>query len=82
MKVVVTVTREYEFDAARTLTEPSFDPPPQDSDEDAKREWMRESFWELCGWQNDRDHVDGKFVWLLTEDDEYDFEWERRECSH
>lgn len=77
MRVTVTVTREYEFDTERTLTEPSFDPPPKDADEDDKREWLRESFYELCGWAHDRDHVDGKYVWLVEDDEDHDFRWER-----
>lgn len=75
MKVEVSVTRTYEMNEARVLAEPGFDPPPPDADEDDKREWLIESFYELCGFGRDQDHVDGKFVWLISEDGDSDFRW-------
>lgn len=78
MKVVVTVTREYEMDQAKILAEAGFDPPPPDTPEDEKRAWLRESFYELCGWGRDHDHLDGSYVWLVDEDGDADFWWPRK----
>jgi hypothetical protein len=75
VKVEVTTTRVYEMDEQRILAEVTFDPPSPDTPEDEKREWLRESFWELCGTWADRDHVDGKYVWLVDEDADSDFWW-------
>lgn len=75
MKVVVNVTREFEMDEQRVLNEPGFDPPAADASIDEKRRWLRESFWELCGWDRDADHVDGTFVQNVDEDADADFFW-------
>src|SRR5207302_6418297 len=77
MKVEVTITRVYEMDEERVLAEPAFDPPSPDTPYDEKRSWLRESFWELCGFDRDHDHVDGAYVWLVDEDDDADFWWPR-----
>ena len=77
MRVTVVVERVYEMDEARILSEPGFAPPSQDASEDEKHRWLRESFYELCGEDRDEDHVDGKYVWLVREDGEHDFEWPR-----
>lgn len=75
MRVEVTITRRYEMDAARVLAESSFEPPPPDAPEDEKREWLRESFWELCGFWRDADHLDGRYVWLVDDDSDAYFWW-------
>lgn len=75
MRVVVTVTREYEMDEARILAERSFEPPPSDATQDEKKAWLRESFYELCGFDRDKDHLDGSYVSLVRDDGEADFEW-------
>ena len=73
----MTVTRVYEMDEARVLAEPAFEPPPADADEYDRREWLIESFYELCGWGRDQDHLDGRYVWLVDEDGVAEFEWPR-----
>ena len=77
MKVVVEITREFDVDEAKLLTEPTFDPPPADASEEDKRAWLRESFYELlCDFRtSDADHVDGSFVKLVDEDSYTDFRW-------
>lgn len=75
MRVEVTITRTYEMDEKRVLDQRDFDPPPQDAPDAEKRAWLVESFWELCGFERDQDHVDGKYVWLVDEDDDTDFWW-------
>ncbi len=75
MRVEVTVTRVYEMDEARVLAEPGFEPPPSNATEAEKREWLIESFYELCGWSRDRDHLDGGYVWLMNSDEDSDFVW-------
>lgn len=78
MKVTVTVTRVYEMDEQRVLSEPGFAPPAPDASEDEKRRWLRESFYELCGFDRDQDHVDGKYVWGVDEDSDTEFAWPRQ----
>lgn len=73
MRVELTVTKTFEMDEARVLSEPGFEPPPVDADDNERRAWLRESFWELCGFDRDKDHVDGKYVWLVREDSDSDF---------
>ena len=75
MKVVVTVTREYEMDEKRVLNQRDFDPPPADASNAEKRAWLQESFWELSGFERDQDHLDGKFVWNTDEIGDTEFEW-------
>src|SRR5690242_1196301 len=75
VKVVVTVTREYEMDEARILDRWDFDPPPHDAPNAEKREWLIESFWELCGFERDQDHLDGTYVHLDAESSDTDYEW-------
>lgn len=75
MKVIVTVTREYEMDEKRILTEPGFAPPLTSESTTVKRAWLAESFYELCGFQRDQDHVDGTFVRNTDEFGDTEFEW-------
>ncbi len=75
MIVTLYVRRTYEMDEARILAESSFDPPSTDASESEKRRWLRESFFELAGFDRDEDHVDGKYVWLLDEDTDAEFDW-------
>jgi hypothetical protein len=75
VKVEITVTRVYDMDEQRVLSEPSFDPPASDAPLQEKRRWLVDSFYELCGWQRDQDHVDGSYVGLSDEYDSVDFEW-------
>lgn len=62
MRVVMTVSREFEMDEQRCLAEASFDPPAPDATVDEKQEWLEETFYELCGFERDEDHVDGSYV--------------------
>lgn len=75
MKVIVTVTREYEMDEARALTEPLFEPPAVDAAPEEKRRWLRESFYELCGFERDEDHLDGSYIRNTDEIGNTEFEW-------
>jgi len=75
MKVTVTVTREYEMDEKRVLSEPGFEPPSADAPVEEKRRWLEESFYELYGFERDRDHLDGSFVWNTDEICDTEFEW-------
>ena len=77
MRVVVEITREFEVDAQRILTEPTFAPPSPDASEEEKRDWLRESFYELLFdfRTSDADHVDGQYVKLVDEDSYTDFRW-------
>ena len=77
MKVTIEITRYFEVDEQRILAEPTFAPPPADASEDEKRDWLRESFYELLFdfRTSDADHVDGKYVRLVDEDSYTDFEW-------
>lgn len=74
MKVTVTVTRVYEMDATKVLSEPTFAPPAADVPNFEKERWLRESFYELCGFDRDEDHVDGTYVKLVDESSETEFE--------
>lgn len=29
-----------------------------------ERDSLRETFWELCGYERDQDHIDGTYVWV------------------
>lgn len=78
MIVRITVEREYEMDEHRVLTEPGFEPPPLGVSEDTEQAWLRESFYELCGFERDQDHIDGSYVRLLNEHVDADFEWPSR----
>ena len=80
MKVEVTVTRTYEMDVERILAEPEFAPPAADTPDDEKRAWLRETFYELCGFERDEDHVDGTYVQLVDEFSDHDF-WFPRAAS-
>lgn len=64
MRVEITVTRVYEMDENRILGDRDFEPPPADATLHEKREWLRESFYELCGFERDQDHLDGSYVKL------------------
>ena len=75
MKVRITVEREFEMDEARVLAEPGFEPPLFDASDDVKRDWLRESFYELCGFERDQDHIDGSYVKETNEFVHADFEW-------
>jgi hypothetical protein len=77
MRITATVERVYEMDVARVLAEPGFDPPPPDTPEEFKQRWLRETFWELCGFDRDVDHVDGKYIWLVQESGDVEFDWPR-----
>ena len=55
----MTVEREYEMDEAKVLAE--FGPPEKHGQ--TKEEFLRESFYELCGFERDQDHIDGSYVW-------------------
>lgn len=71
----MTVTREYEMDERRVLREPDFEPPARNASQREKRAWLRESFYELCGFDRIQDHLDGKFVWRTIEEVDADFYW-------
>lgn len=75
VRIRVTVEREFEMDARRCLAERDFDPPSADATNEEKREWLNESFWELCGYDREHDHIDGRYVWSVDADDVADFEW-------
>lgn len=32
-----------------------------------ERDSLRETFWELCGYDRDCDHIDGKYIWVTDE---------------
>lgn len=34
----------------------------------SERDSLREMLWELCGYDRDHDHVDGKYIWVAGED--------------
>jgi hypothetical protein len=75
MRVVVTVTREYEMDENLLLNQPRFKPPSIDAAPQEKRRWLRESFYELCGFDRDQDHLDGSFVQNTDEIGDTEFDW-------
>lgn len=75
MRVVMTVTREYEMDEARILAEPGFDPPAADAPVEVKQRWLEETFFELCGFQRDEDHFNGTLVVNTVEEGETEFDW-------
>lgn len=75
MKVIVTVTREYEMNEERILSNPSFAPPPEDAPDTEKRAWLEESFYELCGFDRDKDHLDGRYVWNTEGYGDTEFVW-------
>lgn len=77
MKVAVTVTRTFEIDDVRVLTEPRFDPPAPQTPIEGVRKWLQESFHELCGFGRDEDHVDGSYVRLTEETSEVEWYWPR-----
>lgn len=75
MKVEITWTRTFEMDAQRVLTEPGFAPPPPSASPREKQSWLRESFYELNGFEREQDHVDGSYVHLVDESEDAEFEW-------
>ena len=75
MKVTITVTREYAMDETRILARRDFQPPAADADNDERRRWLADSFWELCGFARDEDHVDGSYVQVMDEYSDTEFEW-------
>lgn len=75
VRVRVTVEREFVMDARKVLAEPGFEPPPADAAPEEKRRWLKESFFELCGFSRDEDHLDGSYVLNTNEYDDSDFEW-------
>lgn len=75
MKIVVTVEREFEMDEKRVLGEASFAPPSSDATNGEKRRYLRESFYELCGFDRDEDHVDGSYVRNTDEIGGIEFDW-------
>lgn len=81
MKVEITVTRVFEMDEKRILSESEFKPPDPSASMEEKQRWLVESFWELCGFDRDHDHLDGNYVWLDGEHGETDFDWPE-ELSH
>lgn len=77
MLVRMTVERVFEMDEEKVLNEPEFRPPPADATPAEKRRWLQESFFELCGFDRDEDHLDGSYVKNTREDSDTDFEWPR-----
>ena len=77
MKVALTVTRTFEMDEVRVLTTPGFEPPAPQAPIAEVRKWLQESFFELCGFGRDVDHVDGSYVRLVSEDSETEWYWPR-----
>lgn len=79
MRVTITVRREYEMDERRVLAEAGFEPPGPEAAPAELRAWLRESFYELCGFDRDEDHVDGTYVHLtndgVRESTEAIFDW-------
>ena len=75
MEVTITVTRTYKMDTAKCLAESGFAPPDASATEFEKRRWLRETFYELCGFDRDEDHVDGSFVRNTGEVAETEFDW-------
>ena len=76
MRIEITVTRVYEMDEARVLSEPGFEPPAPGASAAEKRVWLRETFYELCGWERDDDHLDGSYVKNVDEWTEAEWNWE------
>jgi hypothetical protein len=75
VRVIVTIEREFEMDEARILGRSDFAPPPADADADTKRDYLRESFFELCGVDRELDHVDGSYVYLAHDSVDVHFAW-------
>jgi hypothetical protein len=75
MRVVVTVTREFFMDVRKVLNEPGFNPPAHDAPVHEKQKWLRESFFELCGFDRDQDHLDGTYVQFREEYGDNEFDW-------
>lgn len=71
MRVTITVEREYEMDEAKVIAEFGSVMAETGQPLDA---FLRESFFELCGFERDVDHIDGSYVRLLDEYDESHFE--------
>ena len=76
MRIEITVTRVYEMDTERVLNEPGFKPPPSTASAAEKRSWLHESFYELCGFERDQDHLDGSYVKNVDEWTESEWAWE------
>ena len=74
MEVIVSSYQRYKMDEKKILSEQSFNPPPENATLEEKKAYLRESFYEL-GCDRTQDHVDGTYVWLVSEDGEADFEW-------
>lgn len=74
VKVTMTVERIYEMDAERVLSESGFDPPTTDATPQERNRWLRETFYELCGFERDEDHVDGSYVKLVNEATDTEFD--------
>ena len=75
MRIEITVTRVYEMDEQRVLNEPRFEPPAPDASAAEKRAWLHESFFELCGFERDQDHLDGSYVKNVDEWSESECDW-------
>lgn len=75
VRVRITVEREFLMDADRILGRSDFDPPGSTAEPDEVQKWLKESFYELCGYDREEDHVDGSYVWLVKEDSDADFDW-------
>lgn len=68
MRVTISVARTFEMDEAKVLAD--FAPVPEGQTREA---FLRESFYELCGFERDEDHIDGSFVRLVDEASDADF---------
>ena len=75
MIVTMTVTRTFTMDEQRILSESGFRPPAETASAEEKRRWLRETFYELCGFERDCDHIDGTYVRNLDEDVEMEVSW-------
>jgi hypothetical protein len=75
--LTVTVERTYRFDVERIMRDFGDDirRDMADFDQDLD-EALRTTFWELCGTWADKDHVDGRYVWLEDSDGNLDFGWD------
>jgi hypothetical protein len=75
MRIEITLTRVFEMNEQRVLSESGFEPPPVTATAAEKRSWLHESFYELCGFERDQDHVDGSYVRKVDEYGESEFDW-------
>ena len=75
MKIRVTYEREYEMNVERIKRDFASEISEDMANDPGRSEEsvLVETFHELCGFDRDQDHIDGKYVWLC--DTHFDMDW-------